>query len=363
MRPLFGEVRSRADVDDDAFGLLALALLPDVGPRTVHAVLERGRPGEVLSRPEDLGEPLPARAREALRSGEALRAAEAQAAAAARKGFAIVGWDQPSYPERLRQIYDPPPVLFVRGTLPPAGDEAVAVVGTRRATGDGRTLARALSREVAAAGAVVVSGLARGIDSAAHRGALDAAGLTVAVLGSGLDRLYPPENEPLAEEIAGRGAVVTELPLGRGPRPEHFPRRNRIIAGWSRAVVVVEAAERSGALVTARLSLDEGREVFAVPGHPLQPGSAGTNALIRDGALLVRGGRDVIEALGLAPAPAAEAETADPLLAALGREAPVGLDELRARAGLETPALLARLTELEMEGRVRRLPGPLYVRR
>ena len=224
-------------------------------------------------------------------------------------------------------------------------------------------LARGMGRDLAAAGATVVSGLARGIDTAAHRGALDAGGRTVAVLGSGLDRLYPPENEALAGAIAERGALVSEFPLGTTPYPANFPRRNRVIAGWSRAVVVVEAAERSGALVTARAALEEGREVLAVPGHPSQPTSAGCNQLIRDGAALVRGAQDVAQEIGLLPLEVApEAAPGDDVLAALRDDTPSSLEELGRRSGLETPALLVRLTELELADKVRRLPGALFVR-
>jgi DNA processing protein len=207
----------------------------------------------------------------------------------------------------------------------------------------------------------VVSGLARGVDSAAHRGALAGGGRTIAVLGSGLDRVYPAENGQLAAAVAESGAVVSEFPLGTGPRPEHFPRRNRVIAGWGVGVLVVEAAARSGALVTARAALDEGREVMAVPGHPSQPGSAGTNALIRDGAVLVRDAGDVAEALGLAWTPSVPMRE-DPLLDALPPGVPRSLDELAAAAGAPPAEVLVALARLELASRVRRLPGALYVR-
>ena len=249
----------------------------------------------------------------------------------------------------------------MRGVLA-EDDASVAVVGSRAATVAGRTLARAMARDLAAWGATVVSGLARGIDTAAHEGALEAPGRTVAVLGCGLDRTYPAENERLAGRIAWAGAVVSEFALGTPPLPEHFPRRNRVIAGWSRAVVVVEAASRSGALNTARCAADEGRDVLAVPGHPTQPSSAGTNQLIRDGAGLVRSAVDVAHELGIEPPAAAAEGPSDPLLTALAKDAPSTLEELRDRSGLETGALLARLTDLELRDVVRRLPGPLFVR-
>ena len=277
-----------------------------------------------------------------------------------------MGWDEPDYPALLRQIFDPPPVLYVRGRLDSdEGERSVAIVGSRAATPAGRALARAMGRDLAAAGATVVSGLARGIDTAAHQGALDAAGRTVAVLGCGIDRLYPAENASLAAAIEVNGAIVSEFALGTPPLPHHFPRRNRIIAGWSRGVVVVEAARRSGALNTAHTAVDEGRDVMAVPGHPSQPGSEGTNQLLREGACLVRDARDVAEELGFAP-PATAAEPAevsvDPVLGALRADAPASLEDLRKRSGLETPELLARLSQLELRDQVRRLPGALFVR-
>jgi DNA processing protein len=239
----------------------------------------------------------------------------------------------------------------------------VAVVGSRKATAAGRALARGLGRDLARAGLTVVSGLARGIDTAAHEGVLESGGRTVAVLGSGLDRLYPPENARLAARVAEAGALVSEFPLGTPPLPGHFPRRNRVIAGWGRTVVVAEAAEKSGALGTARSALDEGRDVLAVPGHPSEATFAGTNALIRDGAVLVRGAADVLAEMGCSPADVAiEDATDDDVLLALKRDVPTSLEELRARSGREVPELLRRLSLLEVGDRVRRLPGPLYVR-
>jgi DNA processing protein len=349
---------------DDTFDLLTLALLPEVTPRTVRQLCARLAVKDALARPGDHPDLLPPRARRLLRSGEARRRAEEERRHCAVRGVSLVGRDEPAYPSDLRQIFDPPPVLYVRGRLQaPEGAVSVAIVGSRAATASGRALARGMGRDLAAAGITIVSGLARGIDTAAHRGALDAGGRTVAVLGSGLDRLYPPENEALAAAIAERGALVSEFPLGTTPYPANFPRRNRVIAGWSRAVVVVEAAERSGALVTARAALEEGREVLAVPGHPSQPTSAGCNQLIRDGAALVRGAQDVAQEIGLLPLDVArEAPPGDHVLAALRDDAPSSLEELGRRSGLETPALLVRLTELELADKVRRLPGALFVR-
>jgi len=348
---------------EETFDLLTLALLPDVGPGTVRKLCARLPLRDVLARPEDHGDLLGRGARDLLKSGGARRRAEAERRRCSGIGVALVGRDEADYPRYLREVYDPPPVLYVRGRLEPdEGPRSVAIVGSRAATPQGRALARRMAHDLAAAGVTVVSGLARGIDTAAHRGATDAAGRTVAVLGSGLDRLYPPENEALVAAIAERGAVVSEFPLGAVPFPGNFPRRNRIIAGWSRAVVVVEAAERSGALVTARAALEEGRDVFAVPGHPSQAAWAGCNQLIRDGAPLVRGGEDVAREIGLTLPVPHETPPGDDVLRALRDDAPSSLEELRQRSGLETPALLARLTELEMADKVRRLPGSLFLR-
>jgi DNA processing protein len=348
---------------DSTFDLLTLALVPALSPRVAREISLRGPLSEALERPGLHASILPPAALEALRSGAARRKAEAELRGAGALGVRVVGRDEPDYPPWLRRVHSPPPVLWVRGTLLEAeGERAVAVVGARAATGLGLAFARTLARDLASAGVTVVSGLARGIDTLAHRGALDAHGRTVAVLGSGLDRLYPGENAALAAAVAGSGAVVSEFPLGTGPWRQNFPRRNRVIAGWGRAVVVVEAGARSGALSTARAALDEGREVMAVPGHPSQPAVEGTNALLRDGALLVRGAPDVVAELGLA-APEERRLPADEVLAALARGVPASVDEIQARCRLALPALLARLAELEVGEAVVRLPGALFVRR
>jgi len=348
---------------DSTLDLLTLALVPGLAPRAAGELLGRGPLAEALARPAPHADLLGPPALEALRSGSARRHAEGEARRAEALGVRIVGRDEPDYPAWLRRTYGPPPVLWVRGRLVAGeGERAVAVVGSRAATGLGLAFARALGRDLAAAGVVVVSGLARGVDAAAHQGALDARGRTVAVLGSALDRLYPDENGPLARAIEEQGAVVSEFPLGTGPWKGNFPRRNRVIAGWAQATVVVEAGARSGALSTARAALDEGRDVMAVPGHPSQPAAEGANALLRDGAALVRGAGDVLGELGLSPAGPPEATVADEVLASLARGVPAGVDEIQARCGVALPTLLARLARLEIERAVLRLPGGLFVR-
>ena len=348
---------------DETFDLLTIALLPGAGARTARDLSARGPLAHALSRPDQHSDLLSPAARSALRTGAARRRADAELGAARRLGVRIVGRDEPDYPERVRRIYDPPPVLYVRGTLVPGeGERALAIVGARAASAQGLALTRALAHDLAEAGLTIVSGLARGIDTAAHQGVLDTSGRTVAVLGSGLDRIYPEENTPLALAIAQSGAVVSEFPLGSAPDRKHFPRRNRLIAGWGRAVVVAEAAEKSGALLTAQAALEEGREVMAVPGHPGHRGSAGTNQLIRDGAVLVRGAPDVADELGVALPVHEEAAGEDEVLEALARDVPRSLEELQVRCGRALPELLSHLTLLEVGAKVRRLPGPLFVR-
>ncbi len=345
---------------------LILAHLPGLGPRSRRALLARGPLAETLAHPDAHADLLPEAARARLRTGEARRFAEAEQSGAEARGVRVIGSGEPDYPEWLARTYDPPPALYVQGTLvPDEGARSVAVVGSRAATPQGLAFARVLSHDLAGSRVTVVSGLARGIDAAAHRGALDAGGRTVAVLGSGLGRVYPRENQELAAKIVARGgAVVSEFPLDAAPWKGNFPRRNRVIAGWGRAVVVVEAGQKSGALITARAALEEGRDVMAVPGHPTWPCASGTNALLRDGAVIVRHAGDVLEELRLAPAGAVEMEREreDDVLAALRRDAPSSVEEIASRCGRGLPELLARLGELELTERVRRLPGPLFVR-
>ncbi len=332
---------------------IALALTPGVGPRRLLRVLEGGEAGPAAVT-RLLGPELAERYRRVLAAGEAERLLET----AARLGARVSGpWD-PGYPEGLRHLPDPPAPLFLRGK-PPPWSRAVAVVGTRAASPWARGLARDLGAALAAAGLALVSGLARGIDAAAHRGVLEAGGESVAVLGSALDRVYPREHGDLAE----RSVLVSEFPFGEGPRPEHFPRRNRLIAALARAVVVVEAPERSGALITARHGLELGREVLAVPGRPTDPKSRGANLMIKDGAAPVLSPGELLELLGLAPAatPApAVPERLAPLhraLAELGEALP---DDLAAATGWAAAEVLAALAELELLGLAEALPGGRY---
>lgn len=282
------------------------------------------------------------------------------------------------YPARLRMIPDPPPVLYVAGRLEPSDQYAVAIVGARRASQAGRVLAEELSRDLAASGFTIVSGLARGIDAAAHRGALAAGGRTVAVLGCGVDRTYPPEHDKLRGQIEAHGAVLSELPLGSPPHSYHFPRRNRIISGLCLGVVVAEAAIESGSLITARLAADQGREVFAVPGFAKAANSRGPNGLIKQGAKLVECAQDVVDELlpQLDDAfrrrvKARASDAREPLSPLSGDEAkvydalsyePQHMDDVVVKTGLSPSEVAALLLALELKRRVRQLPGHSYLR-
>jgi DNA processing protein len=270
-------------------------------------------------------------------------------------GYRFLPRSDPAFPVLLRSIHDPPPGLFLRGAA--ASDvlsrAAVAVVGARACSGYGASVARGLGREVGAAGLVVVSGLARGIDAEAHRGALESGGTTVAVLGCGIDRDYPAAHAELARRVAEAGLIVSEYAPGVEPAPWRFPARNRIVAGLSAAVVVVEARERSGALITADLALEEGREVFTVPGEITSTLSAGTNALLKLGASPITSPADVLSFFGLeAAARSAGIEGAAAELLELVREQPAGADELARRSGLDAGEVARTLVELELAGLV-----------
>lgn len=281
-----------------------------------------------------------------------------------RAGVNFVTLADDDYPALLREIFDPPAALFFRGELQP-GETAVAVVGTRRCSNYGRMVAERLGMELAEVGISVVSGLARGIDAAAHRGTLAGGGRPVAVLGTGLDICYPRENSRLMEDIADKGAVISEFPLGMPAQPWQFPVRNRIVAGLSRAVVVVEAGERSGALITTDLALEQGREVMAVPGNITSPVSRGPNNLMKMGARPVTCAVDILEGIGLEMVsresrgtPALDSlETT--LLEILSREA-LSQETMIQRTGAPAHKVLAGLVYLELKGLIRPLPGGLY---
>ncbi len=299
---------------------------------------------------------VPRQAREEM-TGAARAAAARAIEAGATAGMVLVPWFDTRYPALLDCIPDPPPVLWLRGDPDALGRPAVAVIGSRAATNYALAVGARLAAELAGRSMVVVSGLARGVDSAAHRGCLDAGGATVAVLGSGLDRVYPPEHEGLAGEVASSGCVISELGPGAPPLPEHFPLRNRIISGISLAVVVVEASEKSGSLITARCAMEQGRDVMAVPGSVLTGRNRGSHSLLKDGAKIVETADDILEELGWPGAaqpvvsPGKLLNT-DPLLSKFESGEVYELDALVAASGLTASRLLTRLTELELLGQV-----------
>ncbi len=286
----------------------------------------------------------------------------------AQAGVQVLTWDHPDYPTRLRNLIDRPPVLYVHGELTPADEWAVAIVGTRNASAYGREVACNLGYALGQAGVTVVSGLARGIDRIAHVAALEAGGRTVAVLGSGLDRVYPAEHKKLAERIRESGAVISDYPLGTNPEARNFPPRNRLISGLSLVVVIVEAGERSGALITAEFAADQGREVFAVPGSILSKRSRGTNRLIRDGVQPVLSAEDVLEELNLqmvAEHKVARVElptnpTESTILTHLSAE-PLHVDELTVLTSLPVADVSSTLAMMELKGQVRQVGGMHYV--
>ena len=281
-------------------------------------------------------------------------------------GMDAIAWFDPRYPALLNCVADPPPVLWTRGSADVLGQPAVAIVGSRAATTYALDVGARLGGELAERGVIVVSGLARGVDSAAHRGSLDAGGPTIAVLGSGLDRVYPPEHEDLAQTIAENGVVVSELGPGAAPAPENFPLRNRIISGISLAVVVVEASEKSGSLITARCATEQGRDVMAVPGSVLTGRNRGSHSLLKDGAKVVETADDILEELGWPAARAAVGSAKllnpDPLLARMEAGEVYRLEELVETTGTAPSKLLPRLMDLELQGHVTAVGGGRFTR-
>ena len=358
--------------DDERRSWLRLARTDNVGPTTFAALIRRF---------PDVREALAAASRLARRGGgENLRSpSDAEAADELAKlaaiGGRIIACIEPDFPTGLAALDPPPPLIALVGHAELMRREMIAIVGARNASALGIKFASQMAADLGAAGLVVVSGLARGIDHAAHKGAL-ATG-TVAVVAGGIDVIYPPENKALYEEIMARGALVSEMPLGMAPLPRHFPRRNRLISGLARGVVVVEAAERSGSLITANYALEQGREIFAVPGSPLDPRAKGSNRLIRDGAMLTESADDVLSTLrpmlgrsfgepepratSVAPLDDKDLEReADRVRAAVEEKlgpAPVEADELIRQCEAPAAAVLTVLLELELAGRVQRHPA------
>jgi DNA processing protein len=364
---------------DDLLDTLRLVLVSGVGPRIRKALLERFGSARAalaasrhdLAEVQGVGPKLSAKIRDADQLD-----VQREIDLCREHGIAILTESHPDYPRTLREIHDPPGALFVRGGLLPQDALALAIVGTRHATVYGLRQAERLANSLGRAGLTIVSGLARGIDAAAHRGALASGARTLAVLASGVLSVYPPEHDTLAAEVAAQGAVISESPPLMEPLAGAFPQRNRLISGLSLGVIVVEAGDRSGALITARHAMEQGREVFAVPGSVESRSSRGCHQLLRDGATLCESADDVLEALGplVEAAPRGDGqlvhhpaeltlnETEQQVLAAVGGE-PTSVDQIVAQSGLPVPRVLATLSVLEMRRLIRRLSGTTVTRR
>ncbi|MDD5544121.1 MAG: DNA-processing protein DprA [Acidobacteriia bacterium] len=361
---------------------VALSLVGGLGLRSVHKLLARFRdPAKIFSMSlqelADAGVPKEVAGR--LIDPQVKEDAETEISKAQQLEITLLSIDHQDYPRQLKEIYDPPIVLYVLGNAKLLNSDSISIVGARHATTYGSQVAVQLARDLAGRGLTIVSGLARGIDSSAHRGALEAKGKTIAVLGSGIDEIYPKENKKLAGEILRDGAVVSEFPIGTFPAPQNFPIRNRIISGLSLGTVIVEAAEYSGSLITARLANEQNREVFAVPGNITQKTSFGPNLWIKQGAKLVQSWEDVVEECPprlkdrLLQAPATGVEASLPGLQLSGNEERVygilkadeslHIDVLMARSKLPQQDLLSALLELELKDCIQQLPGMCFVRR
>jgi DNA processing protein len=347
---------------------LQLTLTPGLGAAALRGLLRQyGLPQAVLQRSRaELGRHVPAAVVETLNSPEVAQAVAAALDWAAHPAHAIVTLADETYPRALLEIADPPALLYAAGRVELLQHAALAVVGSRNATAQGESNAEAFSRALSDAGLTVVSGLALGIDAAAHRGGLAGASSTIAVLGTGIDVLYPRRNGALAGEIAARGVIVSEFSLGTPPAASNFPRRNRIISGLSRGCLVVEAALASGSLITARAAVEQGRDVFAIPGSIHSPFSKGCHSLIKAGAKLVESAEDVLAELNGFKASGYASTTAQMpaeggLLAHMGHD-PVDVDFLCTRAGWSAEQVSSELLRLELDGRITALPGGLFQR-
>lgn len=360
---------------------LALTLTPGIAARLSARLLrEYGSPEAVFRAPLTGIEAcnVPAPAAQAIFKKQMFWRAEKELDALRKVGAKLVSWKEPEYPQALLQIYDPPVMLYVRGDTQVLNSPSLSIVGTRRPTVYGSQMAERMGRELAVRGLAIVSGLARGIDAIAHQGATAVGGRAIGVLGTGIDVCYPKENKKLYEKVLERGAIVSEFPTGSHPAPENFPVRNRIIAGMPLGVIIVEGKQYSGSLITARLAMEFGREVFGVPGNVTQEVSFAPNLLIKQGAKLVTNAEDVIEELptpvraALVKAEAMEAEQRNLLLVdglsavqrkiyeLLSAEESRHIDDIVDTSGLNSSEVLATLFDLEMQGIVRQLPGKQF---
>lgn len=376
----------RADLAD----WVALNMVRGIGPRTANQLLSRfGSPAGVFAASRlALGkEGLKPDTVEELKDSSILEKANAEIERLEKLNAEVITLEDDDYPDLLREIHDPPIALYVRGDLRKAMERpALAVVGSRRCSTYGVNVAESLSRDLASHGLTIVSGLARGIDAAAHRGALELGGQTIAIVGTGLETIYPKEHKKLEEQIIANGAVVSEFPLGTPPLPQNFPYRNRILSGLCFGVLVVEASEHSGSLITARLANEQGREVFAVPGNITSQTSFGPNFLIKDGAKLVQIWRDVVDELpreakeklfGIErPVFANGKSDAQPIFEAvaltdaerkildiLSADVPAHVDQLLISSEMNSSELMNALLGLEMKDRIKQLPGKSFIKR
>ena len=361
----------------DLYYWIALRLAFGIGNINYKNLISHfGAPENVFkARPDELGqvEGITARAIDSIRNFKFDRAVDKELDLINKKAVAIITLNDAAYPKNLKNIYDPPPLLYVKGALSSSDHKAFAIVGSRNASEYGLTATERISRELAVHGITIVSGMARGIDSCAHDGALAARGRTIAVLGSGIDVIYPPENRRLYESITSHGAVVSEFSMGTKPNAYNFPARNRIISGLSLGVLVVEASLHSGSLITAQLALEQGRDVFAVPGNVHSYKSKGTHKLLKDGARLVESAQDILEEIRVNDSAAAiRKEQPNKTILLSGElqsvyqqlhEEPLHMDEIIAKTGFTSSRLSALLLELELNNLIQQLPGTRFIKK
>jgi DNA processing protein len=365
-------------MDHDSFHWLALNLVPGIGAIFFKRLLERFKspeaafraPAKELLKVEGLGE----KAAEAIRRGPSNQDVERELTLLKEAGGKLLTLNDNTYPGKLKEIYDPPPVLYVKGELKEEDDLSISIVGSRKTSPYGRSITEKISQDLARHGVTIVSGMARGVDSVAHWGAISAGGRTIAVLGCGIDVIYPPENRNLFGRIVEQGAVLSEFRMGSLPEAGHFPKRNRIISGLSRGVVVVQASMKSGSLITARYALDQGRDVFAVPGNVGNESSQGSNWLIKQGAKLVESSEDVLEDFlplrnggkddipgTVAPRQTLPGEEMS-LLELLGED-PLHIDEIIRKSSFEAGRVSSVLLNLEIKGLISQWPGKCFTKK
>jgi len=368
---------------NDYLGWIALALTPGLGARTAGKLLAKFEsPAAIFNASLTAleAEQIPASVAQAIHSGQPMSAAAKELAQLQATGARLLSWDEADYPERLREIYDPPPLLYTLGNLELLRRPCIAIVGTRRPTPYGNQVAEKLAKDLADRGLTIVSGLARGIDASAHRGALNSNTGAIGVLGCGIDVVYPKENKKLFEQVEHQGAIITEFPMGTFAAPQNFPIRNRIIAGMALGVVVVQGSQYSGSSITARLAMEFGREVYGVPGNTTEPMSFGPNTLIKQGAKLVTSWEDVVEELPtpvraeLIPVESASSEEYAEIVekslspevrqiySLLAVDKSRHIDEIVELSGLTSSQVLAQLFDLEMKGVIRQLPGKQFLK-